>query len=159
MSIDVNGPRCECGNYGCLELYCSATQMIKRVKSEIPKLLNEKYKNRSEACNAVFDAARNGNKKAIDIVNETGRYLGYGCINIMNAYNPELIIIGDILAKGGDLFMPVIMETVKERVFPEIYDNVRIEISKLGIDSTLLGAAAIATDKVLRKPSEYLAIS
>ncbi len=51
------------------------------------------------------------------------------------------------------------METVKERVFPEIYDNVRIEISKLGIDSTLLGAAAIATDKVLRKPSEYLAIS
>ena len=77
----------------------------------------------------------------------------------MNAYNPELIVIGDILAKGGDLFMPVIMETVKERVFPEVYDNARIEISKLGIDSTLLGAAAIATDKVLRKPSEYLAIS
>ena len=46
MSVDVNGPRCECGNCGCLELYCSATQMIKRVKREIPKLLNEKYKNR-----------------------------------------------------------------------------------------------------------------
>ncbi len=159
MSVNVNGPRCECGNYGCLELYCSATQMIKRVKKEIPELLNEKFKNRSEACDAVFDAARNGNKKAIGIVNEMGRYLGYGCINIMNAYNPELIVIGDIMAKGGDLFMPVIMETVKERVFPEIYDNVRIEISKLGVDSTLLGAAAIATDKVLRKPSEYLAIN
>ena len=158
MSIDVNGPKCECGNFGCLELYCSAPQMIRLAKRKIPKLLGDRYNNRSEECNAVFDAARGGNKKAEAVVNEIGRYLGYGCINILNAYNPDIIVIGDILSKGGDLLLPVIMETIKERVVPEIYDNAEIEMSELGIDSTLLGAAAIATDKVLRRPSEYLAI-
>ena len=158
MSIDVNGPKCECGNFGCLELYCSAPQMIRLAKRKIPKLLGDRYNNRSEECNAVFDAARGGNKKAEAVVEEIGRYLGYGCINILNAYNPDIIVIGDILSKGGDLLLPVIMETIKERVVPEIYDNAEIEMSELGIDSTLLGAAAIATDKVLRRPSEYLAI-
>ncbi|MBQ6129060.1 MAG: ROK family transcriptional regulator [Lachnospiraceae bacterium] len=158
MSIDVNGPKCECGNFGCLELYCSAPQMIRLAKRKIPKLLGDRYNNRSEECNAVFDAARGGNKKAEAVVDEIGRYLGYGCINILNAYNPDIIVIGDILSKGGDLLLPVIMETIKERVVPEIYDNAEIEMSELGIDSTLLGAAAIATDKVLRRPSEYLAI-
>ena len=158
MSIDVNGPKCECGNFGCLELYCSAPQMIRLAKRKIPKLLGDRYNNRSEECNAVFDAARGGNKKAEAVVNEIGRYLGYGCINILNADNPDIIVRGDILSKGGDLLLPVIMETIKERVVPEIYDNAEIEMSELGIDSTLLGAAAIATDKVLRRPSEYLAI-
>ena len=158
MSIDVNGPKCECGNFGCLELYCSAPQMIRLAKRKIPTLLGDRYNNRSEECNAVFDAARGGNKKAEAVVEEIGRYLGYGCINILNAYNPDIIVIGDILSKGGDLLLPVIMETIKERVVPEIYDNAEIEMSELGIDSTLLGAAAIATDKVLRRPSEYLAI-
>ncbi|MCR5687949.1 MAG: ROK family transcriptional regulator [Lachnospiraceae bacterium] len=158
MSIDVNGPKCECGNCGCLELYCSAAQMLKRVRQEAPGLLVDGNDSRAEACEKVFAAARCGNKKALKIVNEMGKYLGYGCINILNAYNPDLIVIGDILSKGGDLLLPEIQKTVRERVVPEIFDNARIEISRLGIDSTLLGAAAIATDKVLRKPSEYLAV-
>ena len=125
----------------------------------MPKLFERKYSNRSEACGAVFEEARNGNKDVARIVDEIGIYLGYGCINIMNAYNPDIIVIGDILAQGGDLLLPKIKETVKNRMLPEIYENVRIEISKLGVDSTLLGAAAIATDKVLRRPSKYLAVS
>ncbi len=159
VSVDVNGPKCECGNHGCLELYCSAPEMLKRAKHAMPKLFERKYSNRSEACGAVFEEARNGNKDVARIVDEIGIYLGYGCINIMNAYNPDIIVIGDILAQGGDLLLPKIKETVKNRMLPEIYENVRIEISKLGVDSTLLGAAAIATDKVLRRPSKYLAVS
>lgn len=159
VSVDVNGPKCECGNHGCLELYCSAPEMLKKAKHAMPKLFERKYSNRSEACGAVFEEARNGNKDVARIVDEIGIYLGYGCINIMNAYNPDIIVIGDILAQGGDLLLPKIKETVKNRMLPEIYENVRIEISKLGVDSTLLGAAAIATDKVLRRPSKYLAVS
>ncbi len=156
MSIDVNGPRCECGNYGCLELYCGAPAMLRRAKKELPDLFKKKYENRLKACEAVFEQARKGNKKAVAIVNDIARYLGYGCINILNAYNPDIIVLGDILAKGGDLLLPVILDTVKERVIPEVFENVRIVNSQLGVDPTLLGAAAIATDKVLKKPSEYL---
>ena len=157
MSINVNGPKCECGNHGCLELYCSAPGMLDQVQQAIPEILNKRYRNRAEACEAVFKEARKGNKAAADIVSKIGVHLGYGCINIMNAYNPDIIVIGDILSKGGDLILSKIIQVVEDRVLPAVYENVRIEISELGVDPTLLGAAAIATDRVLRKPSEYLA--
>ena len=83
-------------------------------------------------------------------------YIGYGCVTLINAYDPEIIVIGDSISKGNELLLPTIKRVVKERTLPEIGERVRIEISNLSIDPTLYGAAAIATDRVLRKPSEYL---
>ena len=156
ISIDVNGPRCECGNYGCLELYCCASAMLERAKQEMPDLMNKKYKNRAEACGDVFEEARRGNRKAGKVVDEIANYLAYGCVTLINAYNPDIIVIGDIISMGGDLLLPAIKETVQARVIPEMYEKVKIEFSKLSVDPTLYGAAAIATDRLLRKPSEYL---
>lgn len=156
ISIDVNGPRCECGNYGCLELYCCASAMLERAKQEMPDLMNKKYKNRAEACGDVFEEARRGNRKAGKVVDEIANYLAYGCVTLINAYNPDIIVIGDIISMGGDLLLPTIKETVQARVIPEMYEKVKIEFSKLSVDPTLYGAAAIATDRLLRKPSEYL---
>ncbi len=154
ISIDVNGLKCECGNRGCLELYCSASAMLKRAGEEIPGFAKKKYKNRAEACGEVFKEARKGNKKAIKVVDEIATYLGYGCVTLINAYNPDIIVIGDILAQ--DLLLPRVKEVIKERIIPEMYEKIKIEISSLNIDSTLYGAAAIATDRLLRRPSEYL---
>ena len=156
ISIDVNGPRCECGNYGCLELYCCASAMLERAKQEMPDFMNKKYKNRAEACGDVFEEARRGNRKAGKVVDEIANYLAYGCVTLINAYNPDIIVIGDIISMGGDLLLPTIKETVQPRVIPEMYEKVKIEFSKLSVDPTLYGAAAIATDRLLRKPSEYL---
>lgn len=156
ISIDVNGPRCECGNYGCLELYCCASAMLERAKQEMPDFMNKKYKNRAEACGDVFEEARRGNRKAGKVVDEIANYLAYGCVTLINAYNPDIIVIGDIISMGGDLLLPTIKETVQARVIPEMYEKVKIEFSKLSVDPTLYGAAAIATDRLLRKPSEYL---
>ena len=156
ISIDVNGPRCECGNYGCLELYCCASAMLERAKQEMPDLMNKKYKNRAEACGDVFEEARRGHRKAGKVVDEIANYLAYGCVTLINAYNPDIIVIGDIISMGGDLLLPTIKKTVQARVIPEMYEKVKIEFSKLSVDPTLYGAAAIATDRLLRKPSEYL---
>lgn len=156
ISIDFNGPVCECGNRGCLELYCSTMAMLKRAKEEIPELFEDKCINRAEACNRVFKAARKGNKKALRLVEEIAEYIGYGCVTLINAYDPEIIVIGDSISHADELLMPTIQRIVKERTIPEVSNRVRIEISRLSIDPTLYGAAAIATDRVLRKPSEYL---
>lgn len=156
ISIDINGPTCECGNKGCLELYCSATAMLKKAKESLPELFEREYQNRWEACNRVFLAAKDGNKKALSLVEEIAEYLGYGCVTLINAYDPEIIVIGDSISQGGELLLPTINRIVKERVLPDISSKVQIKISKLTVDPTLYGAAAIATDKVLRKPSEYL---
>lgn len=159
ISIDYKGPTCECGNKGCLELYCSTMAFLKRAEKELPQLFEKPYANRSEACERVFDAARNGDKAALKLVNEIAEYLGYGCVTLINAYDPEIIVIGDSIAKGDELLLPTIKKIVDERVLPSISNHVRIEISKLSIDPTLYGAAAIATDRVLRKPSEYLTLT
>ncbi|MBQ7149058.1 MAG: ROK family transcriptional regulator [Pseudobutyrivibrio sp.] len=156
ISIDVKGPACECGNRGCLELYCSANALLKNAEEILPELFKEGYENRWEACNRVFLAAKEGNEKALKLVEEIAEYLGYGCVTLINAYDPEIIVIGDSISQGGDLLLPTINRIVKERTIPEISGRVQIQISMLTVDPTLYGAAAIATDKVLRKPSEYL---
>lgn len=158
ISVDVQGSRCECGNYGCLELYCSAQAMLKKAKQHVPECLSESYPKGIDACNAVFESARGGNQKALEIVKEVAEYIGYGCVTLINAYNPDIIVIGDIVSQGGDLLLPTIMEVVKQRTIPELYDRVQIKISSLKVDSTLYGAAAIATDKVMEMPSAFLAI-
>lgn len=156
ISIDYNGPTCECGNRGCLELYCSTMAFLKEAEEKLPELFKESYKNRAQACERVFEAARNGNETAKTLVEKIAEYIGYGCVTLINAYNPEIIVIGDSISKGNELLLPTIKRVVKERTLPEIGERVRIEISNLSIDPTLYGAAAIATDRVLRKPSEYL---
>lgn len=156
ISIDVNGPACECGNRGCLELYCSATAMLKKAKKLLPEIFQEEITNRWEACNKVFIAAKEGNEKALKLVDEIAEYIGYGCVTLINGYDPEIIVIGDSISQGGNLMLPTIRRIVKERILPEISSRVQIKISELTIDPTLYGAAAIATDKMLRKPSEYL---
>ena len=95
-------------------------------------------------------------KDAYKQVEKIAEYIGYGCVTLINAYDPEIIVIGDSISKGNELLLPTIKRVVKERTLPEIGERVRIEISNLSIDPTLYGAAAIATDRVLRKPSEYL---
>lgn len=157
ISVDAHGPRCECGNFGCLEMYCSAPAILKKVQERVPECLPSGNPQSSDACNAVFEAARAGNQKALDVVRETAEYIGYGCVTLINAYNPDIIIIGDVVSQGGDLLLPIIQEVVKQRVIPELHTKVQIKISDLKVDPTLYGAAATATDKVLKLPSRFSA--
>lgn len=157
ISMNVHGPRCECGNYGCLELYCSAPAMIRLARQRAPACLPKEKLRSRDACHAIFKAARSGDPEAKEVVREVAEYVGYGCTTIINAYNPDVIVIGDIVSQGGDLLLPVIKEVVKQRVIPELHAKVQIEISNLSVDPTLYGAAAIATNKVLELPSAFLA--
>jgi predicted NBD/HSP70 family sugar kinase len=157
VSVDVCGPRCECGNYGCLEMYCSASALWKKAQKHMPEDFLGVTMQSGDACNAVFEAARAGNQKARDVVRETAEYIGYGCVMLINAYNPDIIIIGDVVSQGGDLLMPTIREVVGQRGIPELLNGVQIKISDLRIDPTLYGAAATATNEVLQLPSKFSA--
>lgn len=158
ISVDVKGPRCECGNYGCLELYCSSPAMVKMAQERVPECLSKGHQQSMDACNAIFKAARSGNAKALEVVQEVAEYIGYGCVTLINSYNPDIIVIGDIVSQGGDLLLPIIQKVVKQRVISELNSRVQIKISSLKVDPTLYGAAAIATDKVLQMPSAFLAV-
>ena len=158
ISVDVQGPRCECGNYGCLELFCSAPAMLKMAHERVPECFTNTYEKSYDACNAVFEAARSVNPKALEVVREIAEYIGYGCVTLINAYNPDIIVIGDSVSQGGDLLLPIIQDVVNQRTISELRAKVQIKITSLQVDPTLYGAAAVATDMVLQMPSAFLAV-
>jgi len=157
ISVDVNGEKCECGNYGCLENYCSAIALVKRAKQELSKYpdsgLNQ-YENLTY--HDVFNELLKGDSLAIQLVQYTGRYIGYGIVTIINAYNPDVVIVSDIMARGGKVLLSAIKSVVKERVIPELSSHVEIKLSSFSIDPVLYGAAALAIDRVLTLPSVFL---
>ncbi len=156
ISIDYNGPRCECGNYGCLELYCSSQVMLSRAREIAPALFAGKDLARNDEYELIFGAARSGDKSIKKLMDEIAAYLAYGCVTLINSYNPDIIVIGDVFSRAADILLPEIKRVVRERTIPELYLEVEIVMSNLSVDPTLYGAAAIATDMVLGKPSTYL---
>lgn len=159
ISVDVHGPLCECGNYGCLEMYCSAPAIFRKMQEQMPECLSRENLQNSDACDILFKAARSGDSKALQIVQATAEYIGYGCVTLINAYNPDIIVIGDVVSQGGDLLLPIIQDVVRQRVIPELHTRVSIKMSNLKVDPTLYGAAATATNKVLQLPTRFSPVS
>jgi len=157
ISLDINGPRCDCGNYGCLELYCSSINFVKNAKEQLhdyPDSLLHQYS--PLTYNSIFEAAQSGDELAIKLVKRVGRYVGYGAINLIIAYDPDSILISSDLSKGGEILLEEIRKVVRERVSDKICKNVNIEFSRLQDDSILCGAAAVAIDYCLQNPEHLL---
>lgn len=89
-------------------------------------------------------AARNGDARALNSLREAARYLGLGIANIVSLLNPRMIILGGGLMQAADLFVDIIRQTMEEWAQPVAARQVRIEISGLGEDAGLLGAARLA---------------
>ena len=150
MTIDVNGPRCSCGNIGCLERLASGTAMakdaIRRINDGERSSLTEMVASRIENITAkeVEMAARNGDSLALEVISQAGTYLGVGLVNLVNIFNPAMIIIGGGMAKMRDLLLNPARQVVRERAFPLAAQAVRIVPAQLGDDAGVLGAAIYA---------------
>lgn len=160
ISVDVNGDRCRCGNYGCLEMYCSSLAFVKHAKAMLKNhsdsVLNKCYR---LTVDEIFQAARMNDKFALELVKRAARYIGYGVVNIVNAYDPRIIIISNSMSKGGQMILDGVYEVVKERVLESLYKNLDIVISNFDADPILYGAAAVAIDYFLKRPSIFIEAS
>lgn len=154
VSIDTNGRPCDCGNVGCLERYCSAVAVHQDIirRKLIPAAESMSHR---QACLSLFAAADEGDVEAQRLVDEVGRYVGYGCVIIFNTFNPERIVIGDIIASGGARLLQAVREVVDQRVIPELNDSTTIVLSDMPTDSTVSGAAAVAITQFLEHPSQF----
>lgn len=106
----------------------------------------------AEAARALFTKASVGDEDAASMVREIGRYVGYGCVTIFNGYNPEHIIIGDIVAEAGPMLLDEVRAIVAERAIPEINAATSITLSTLPTDAAVSGAAAVAVTQFLGAP-------
>jgi predicted NBD/HSP70 family sugar kinase len=139
VTIEAHGYKCRCGNIGCWELYASENALLKQAKS-----LSFASQLKPSTIEELIHLAEAGNAEVIQLLEQMGQYLGMGIINIMNTFNPELIIIGSRLTAAEPWLLKPIQQVVDERSFPYLRREMRIEFSKLGAYSTVLGAAHFA---------------
>jgi glucokinase len=148
-TIDLNGRHCKCGNYGCLEAYASAPAIATRArevlvreegKSSMPEMVKGKFEDIT--AQIVYDAAASGDPIANEIVRDTARYLGAGVANLLNIFNPDIVVIaGGVTAAGDALFEPLGAE-VRRRAFTPAVQAVRIVPGELPGTAGVVGAVA-----------------
>ena len=153
MIIDVNGSPCKCGSYGCWENFASgravAQEAVRQMEAGVPTAIR-RYAGRDVnkvTAQTVFQAAQDGDYIAHEIISRTAYYVGVGLVNVVNIFNPELILIGGGLAKMGSLLLDPAIEVVRERAFGISAKAVRVELAQLGDDVVALGAVALVLQK------------
>ena len=160
ISIDVNGRPCDCGNVGCLERYCSTPAIHDTLIAEWHRGPRRgRHDPRRGRPRPVRQGRRRRRRRRLAMVREVGRYVGYGCVTIFNGYNPEHIIIGDIVSEAGPILLDEVRATVAERAIPEINASTSISLSTLSADAAVSGAAAVAVTQFLEHPSVFFDVS
>ncbi len=150
VTIQATGPRCACGNHGCLEALASGTAIGRRAREvavERPgSALGRLAAERKVLGEDVTELARQGDEAALSVLEETGTWLGIGLAGFVNIFNPEVVAIGGGAAKAGELILKSARREVQLRARSPSRDLADIKVATLGPKSGVLGAAALARD-------------
>lgn len=158
-SVDRNGPRCNCGNYGCVELYSSGpavvayvqqavrdgreTTLIRRIGSQLTHLTFDQ----------VIQAAQDGDGLAVEAIQNASRILALGLVNSINLINPEAVIIGHKFTRAGEISLAPIREVIQQQAFPQATARLDIVLSELREPVGVTGAACCALSGMLQSPN------
>ena len=139
-----SGLKCKCGNTGCLELFASATAIVRMTRENLSLFHGSRLKSDDLTAEQVYEAGRDGDELALAVFKRFGMYLGVGLANLINLIDPEIIVISGGAVNGWDLFAPEMYRQVEERAFRTTAQQVRIARAECGDNAGLLGAARLA---------------
>ncbi len=133
--VDESGPICRCGNRGCLETFAGGPAIVELLRrSHDDGLTFER----------VIELAVDGDSGARRAIGDAGRVLGRSVAAIVNAFNPELIIVGGYMSAAGDVLLDPLREAVNRYAIPSAAEDVRITGGVLGERAEVLGALELA---------------
>ncbi|SER61266.1 ROK family transcriptional regulator [Salisediminibacterium halotolerans] len=146
--IDINGSPCSCGSFGCLQTVAGGDSIAERAARELASgresLLREKIAGKDEINGEiVYECALAGDQLCIDILQETGRYLGVGMTNVINLMNPAKLIIGGGVSKAGDFILGPLQDVVSQRALTDEVKQTNISTAELQEHATVIGAVTI----------------
>lgn len=149
QTILPDGPECGCGNSGCLEALASGTAIARFGREAVRKnpqsllyhLAN--YSQKNITAKMVFQAAKRGDKTAKHVVEKSAAYLGTGVANIINAFNPQKVVIGGGVSRAGKSWLALVRDEARKRAMKPLYEAVDIVLSELGDDVGVIGAATL----------------
>ncbi len=156
MTILPDGPFCTCGNRGCWEALCGRDAIVRRAigkiqqgnKTIITDMVDFRLASVTPAL--IAHAAEQGDELAVEVLEETGYYLGIGIANLIQLYNPEILVIGGGIAQAGRWLFEPILRTVRARAHMVPAATCRLVPSQLGDDAGVIGAAALAAREAAR---------
>jgi glucokinase len=170
MTIDRHGPRCNCGNIGCLESLASGTAIARRANERIAlgqadgaalleyALTHQRQEQSTNTpedrhsslttpihvnARMVAEAAQAGIPLAREIIADAADALGFGLVNVIHIFNPQVIILGGGVVQIGDPLLEPARQVVKERAMSVPRDTAQIALAQLGTDAGLVGAGAL----------------
>ncbi|WP_244833993.1 ROK family protein [Clostridium sp. BJN0001] len=145
MTIEQNGPRCNCGNIGCVEALASGTAIAKRAKEALESKAETSLRQYEKVTSAeVFEEAKKGDTIAKDIISSALNYLGIAVANAVTIFDPEVVIMGGGVTKAGDIVFDTVRKVVDKRCFKSMASSVKIVPAGLGQDAGVIGAVALA---------------
>jgi glucokinase len=148
VTLQATGPRCKCGNRGCLEALASGSAITRRAREvavEKPdSALGRLAAEREISGEDVTELARAGDEAAKGVLEEAGTWLGIGVAGFVNIFNPEVVAIGGGAAEAGDLILDATRREVLLRAQSPSRDLAKIREATLGAKSGMIGAAALA---------------
>jgi glucokinase-like ROK family protein len=157
LTIDENGPLCNCGNHGCLEAFASGHAIAQQgqllIQSGKRTLLSDLACEKITA-HEVAEAARRGDLHAQEILRRSGTFIGIAIAGLINLFNPSIVIIGGGVAQVGDLLTAPIRQAVRERAMRASEQSVRITTAMLGRRSLLIGATVQAINVAIHNAAE-----
>jgi len=129
--VEADGPECPgaCPNRGCLEALCSGTALERAA---------------GRKGREVVDAARQGDAEAQAHLDRLGRYLGIGISNMVNAFQPEVVVIGGGLSAAADLFLETAVAEAGARALPALWARTTVQVAKAGNTAGVIGAGLLA---------------
>ena len=157
LTIDANGPLCNCGNHGCLEAFAGGHAIAKQgqqlARSGKRTLLADLPEEKITALE-VAEAARRGDLPAQEILARAGTYIGIAIAGLINLFNPSVVIIGGGVSQVGDILTVSIRQAVRDRAMRASEQSVRITTGMLGRRSVLIGATVQAVNVAIHASAE-----
>ena len=153
---------CRCGHRGCWEAYTNQYALIERVRallatgrsSIITQMITPENPRLTLAM--IAQAAQANDNVTLEALAETGEAIGVGIANLINIFNPGMVIIGGAMSVVGDYLLPTISEVVKQYALSAYQQSVRVTFSTFGPMSVVMGAAALVVNATLFQPNRVL---
>ena len=154
MVIDPSGPRCNCGLRGCLEQFASGQAIARMGRDALvqdPDSSIAAFADGQEVTGEhVARAAREMDEAARDVLRQAGRALGIGLSNVANLFDPEVIVLAGGVIGAGEPYLGSARDELVRRTEAQRRRPMRLDLSSLGADAGLLGAASLAIDELSR---------
>ncbi len=144
IMVDPNGPRCDCGRQGCLETLLSDRALVAEAQQEVSSDVHD--------LDDLIARMKAGDQKAAMLFTRAGKLLGHQIANLVNLFDPKLIIISGEGIRMGDVFFSAVRSTFNEGVMPGLAEDTEIRVNSWGDDIWALGAASLVIAEIFISP-------